>query len=57
MLDDGRDLPVAADVVDRAGLVRLRPGQRVSVELVEEAGADTPEEPAGCYVTGLALLG
>jgi 2-phospho-L-lactate guanylyltransferase len=40
LLDDGRRVPFAADVFSRSGLRLLRSGQRVTVELAGQAGAE-----------------
>lgn len=47
VLDDGRELPVAPDAVDDAGFVRLRLGQRLSVEL----------SPDGVRIDRVRMLG
>lgn len=36
VLDDGREFPVVAGAIDTADLVRLRPGQRLSVDLAPD---------------------
>lgn len=36
VLDDGRELPVVAGAIEAAGLVRLRLGQRLSVDLAAD---------------------
>jgi len=33
LLDDGREVPFDGKVLDASGLRRLRPGQRVSIEM------------------------
>lgn len=33
LLDDGREIPFAGDVLDASGLRMLRAGQRVSIEM------------------------
>jgi cold shock CspA family protein len=33
LLDDGREVPFAGNVLDESGLRHLRPGQRVSIEM------------------------
>lgn len=40
LLDDGRELPVPQRVIDEAGFVRLRLGQRLTVELADHLGED-----------------
>ncbi|MEO7069527.1 MAG: hypothetical protein ABI131_03450 [Nostocoides sp.] len=37
LLDDGREIPFDGPVVDASGLRRLRPGQRVSIEMSTSA--------------------
>ncbi len=51
LLDDGRELPVPQRVVDEAGFVRLRLGQRLTVELADGLGED------GGQVDRVRLLG
>lgn len=40
LLDDGREARFGADVFVRSALLRLRPGQRVSVELTDGEPGD-----------------
>jgi cold shock CspA family protein len=35
LLNDGREIPFGGKVMDASGLRRLRPGQRVSIEMSE----------------------
>jgi hypothetical protein len=51
LLDDGRELPVPQRVIDEAGFVRLRLGQRLTVELADHLGED------GGQVDRVRLLG
>jgi cold shock CspA family protein len=37
LLDDGREIPFDAKVMDASGLRLLRPGQRVSIEMSDAA--------------------
>ncbi|MEO6145155.1 MAG: hypothetical protein ABIP19_14355 [Dermatophilaceae bacterium] len=37
LLDDGREIPFDGTIVDASGLRRLRPGQRVSIEMSTSA--------------------
>jgi cold shock CspA family protein len=37
LLDDGREIPFDAKVMDASGLRLLRPGQRVSIEMTPTA--------------------
>lgn len=46
LLDDGREVRFTADVFERSALLRLRPGQRVSVELTG-AGRDDDGDAGG----------
>ncbi len=41
LLDDGREVAFAADVLHRSGLRHLRPGQRVSIVLGGDVGTVT----------------
>lgn len=38
LLDDGTELPLAVDALAGTGLRHLRPGQRVTVDVGEDAG-------------------
>ena len=37
LLNDGREIPFDGNIVDASGLRRLRPGQRVSIEMSTSA--------------------